>query len=115
MAKKKTTYSRSASSLKRELEEEAKKLKERIEKGARKATASAKKAKKKASKSKSAKAAKSGAKQLAKAAKALPGPAKIAGVAAVGIGTYVAGKRSGRQEGSRVDIGNAAYRGGRRR
>jgi hypothetical protein len=106
MAKKKPEYSASASSLKRELEEEAKKLKERAKKGARKAKAAAKKA----AKSKSAKAAKSGAKQLAKAAKALPGPAKIAGIAAVGIGTYVAGKRSGRQEGSRVDIGNAAYR-----
>jgi len=110
MAKKKPTYSRSASSLKRGLEEEAKKLKEQAKKGARKAAAAAKKA----AKSKSAKAAKSRAKQLAKAARALPGPAKIAGIAAVGIGTYVAGKRSGRKEGSSVNIGNASSRSRRR-
>jgi len=64
----------------------------------------------KAAKKASAKHAKASGRAALRAAKALPGPAKIAGIAAVGLGTYIAGRRSGKKAGSKVNIGNAAIK-----
>ena len=77
-------------------------------------TAKGKAAAKKAAKTESGKAARASGRAALKAAKALPGPAKIAGVAAVGLGTYIAGRRSGKRAGSKVNIGNAGARARKR-
>ena len=112
MAKKKGKASRKASAawnmntLKKG-KEGAEELYEKLKKEAPKAAGKAKTA---AAKSKSAKHAKASGRAALRAAKALPGPAKIAGIAAVGLGTYIAGRRSGKKAGSKVNIGNAAIK-----